>query len=193
MSFFSDMENIYAKIDHSVKAALELGAAEGRTVACGMACDACCKQPIPLSLPESLAIIEYVKFKMDPEIRGKMRLELARRGNMPAEKSPCPLLLNNRCQAYAARPIACRRFLVAGRKCAQGEDPTATRPGDMLIPSRQVFRQAMLDIFSLHEKYADASGLPQVPPRMSDSEKIDFALRHSNIIQNLDWKSMLAQ
>jgi len=60
----------------------------------------------------------------------------------PGGGGSCRFMLGDSCAVYPVRPVACRRYLVLGQACAPGEDPTVTRPEQVLRPSRETMNAA---------------------------------------------------
>ncbi len=114
-------------------------AAPGRGAACRKGCHGCCHQPVPVTPPEILGLRLYARELMPPAVRSA----LASRAAAADSGFSCRFLLAGACGAYPVRPIACRRYIVLGRPCAEGEDASVTRPGDMLRPSRPALNQAL--------------------------------------------------
>ena len=127
----------YAVIDASVEAAINL--APGKP-ACKEGCASCCCQPIPLTPLEAAGMKLYVRNEMPAATQGILVTRLASKD--PAD-TRCPFLLAGSCAIYQLRPVACRRYMVLGQPCLEDEDATATRPGDILRPSRAALRFAM--------------------------------------------------
>lgn len=125
-------------------------ARETRPLACRAGCDACCHQPIPLSLAEALAIKSFLRLAeiapstwLPPDLTPSTPATPTTIPAAPTTKEtteaqappPCIFLREGRCTIYPVRPFACRRYLVFNRICFMGENPTLTRPQDMLKPS----------------------------------------------------------
>lgn len=106
-------------------------------------------------------------------------------------KRPCPLLLDGICQAYAMRPIACRRFLVCGRQCEAGEDPATNRPEEMIIPARRALDAALLDLYHWHAANYQALGLAR-PKAGPDAEKLAWMRQSTTFLQGVDWEKVFA-
>lgn len=111
----------------------DIGAlSKGRAVACAKGCDACCSlKDIPIYPLELNGIYWYVIEKLPAETKARLKPRLS----ASAQTGECPFLLDGACSIYDVRPIACRQFIVYGRRCAQGEDPFHTRRADVLSPS----------------------------------------------------------
>ena len=117
----------YRDIDKVVKKELEKFRLEGIVPTCAEGCSFCCRQKIPLSLPEAHVLAQYIKRnfsdRQKDEFRNKMsdwfawvKHELPKYGNTSADEmaafydhSPgCPLLVDGKCLTYPVRPFVCR-------------------------------------------------------------------------------------
>jgi hypothetical protein len=88
-----------------------------RPPACAPGCAHCCHQPVGVSPPEVLAILDHLRRTRTPDalatVTGRVREADDRtRGLDPAARispeHPCPFLDDGRCSIYEARPLACR-------------------------------------------------------------------------------------
>jgi Fe-S-cluster containining protein len=95
-----------------------LGLAPAGSVACKAGCAHCCYQPVAVTVPEALAVVEHLKHRLSAA-------ELARVANRVAEaharsspsrpvaerfspEHPCPFLEAGQCSVYEVRPLSCR-------------------------------------------------------------------------------------
>lgn len=143
--WLSMLFNALAHVDLSVDEAIK---ASERPSACKAGCFHCCLQPIPLTPLEVLGIRFFIKEKLTNEHRVRL-LDHAQGIIQLSEPSvhdgsPCPMLLEQRCAIYPVRPIACRRYNVVGEPCAPGEDCTVTRTQDVIRPSSEALREALM-------------------------------------------------
>lgn len=128
----------------------------GKTISCRKGCGACCRQPVPISESEALALARLVSELPEPrqsEVRARFSAALERvvssalfgKLRQPAEMSDadlallsrsyfqlgvaCPFLDDESCSIHAERPLACREFLVtsAPEHCAAPSDETVER------------------------------------------------------------------
>ena len=88
-------------------------------LACQEGCAWCCYQTVGTAAPEVLRIADHLRQTLSPD---EMRVAQARiheraeqrRALRPDRRSrarlPCALLVENRCTAYAVRPLTCRGF-----------------------------------------------------------------------------------
>ncbi len=111
----------------------------GRKISCCKGCGACCRQPVPVSLPEARRLSALVEAMPEPrrsEVRAAFA-EIERRveaaglmgafldpdsmGREEFERAPmeyfrmgmaCPFLVEESCGIYGERPLVCREYLV---------------------------------------------------------------------------------
>lgn len=139
-----------------VNMAVAASEAEGKRIACGPNCGACCRQAVPLSLPEAFFLYEMVAgLPLERRRQVLERFELVQNGIQKAgldqqslsrasleeiEKVglayfrmglPCPFLENESCSIHPIRPTVCREFLVTSspEHCAEPD-----RPGVVGLP-----------------------------------------------------------
>lgn len=155
-------------LDEALKAEL---AALPRPPACGPGCDACCYQAIPLSLAEAVAIRAFLRLAAMPPPEAER----------PGDPNRCPFLGHSHCAIYPVRPFACRRFMVFNQRCEMGEDPTVTRPADVLRPSRK----ALFETLCLTLPVYQALGLA-VPATVT----LEFFTGHTSLVQTFPWRQL---
>ncbi|MDR3073457.1 MAG: YkgJ family cysteine cluster protein [Deltaproteobacteria bacterium] len=133
--------DLYALVDASVAEALDDAGREGRRAGCAKGCHNCCRQMlIPVTPLEAAGLRWYVREEMARETLAALR---ERSGTRGTDGGPdCRFLLAGVCAAYSVRPVACRRYMVLGSPCAPGEDAVATRPAEVLRPSREKMNAA---------------------------------------------------
>jgi Fe-S-cluster containining protein len=116
---------VYESIDSLMDSFISRCRKEGKNVDCRKGCSLCCCQAV-LTLPyEILFLFDYISKNLtDTEIHtvkenANLRNEVTR-GMKVMEflhhKSPCPLLINNICIAYNARPMACRTYISSSKE-----------------------------------------------------------------------------
>jgi Fe-S-cluster containining protein len=130
----------YAIVDAGVREGVRREVAQGRTLACGKGCAACCRShvTIPVYPLELIGITWYAVEKIHGDTRTKLIQQL--RAHKPGE--PCPLLIDDSCSVHPLRPMACRQFNVFDQVCTEGEDAYYTRRQDVLTPIRDYADQA---------------------------------------------------
>lgn len=106
---------------------------EGKKLACGKGCGACCvhQTDLPLYPHEIVGIYWYATEKLKGPVRDRLRERLTAR----AADSGCPFLVDEACVIHEMRPVGCRQFNVFTMPCSDGEDPYFTRRHDVLEPS----------------------------------------------------------
>jgi Fe-S-cluster containining protein len=125
--------------DAVVKISVKAAEQQGKPISCCKGCGACCRQPVPVSLPEARRIAALVEEMPEPrrsEVRAKFA-EIERRvdeaGLMSAFLDPeslppeqlepapmayfrlgmaCPFLVDESCGIYEERPLVCREYMV---------------------------------------------------------------------------------
>jgi len=161
-------------VSMGVKAALD----GGRKISCRAGCGACCRQPVPVSLPEAFLLYEMLAGQPDEKKKIVLsRFEAARERLQEhgfADRSlqsdaetgavvglaldyfklniPCPFLEAESCSIHTHRPMSCREHLV-------------TSPADLCkIPDHPEIRGIDASV-SLTQSFALLyAGLAQEPP-----------------------------
>jgi len=122
----------------------------GRAISCRAGCGACCRQMVPLSIPEAFALADTID-AMPPERRAAVLarfdtvvaglgdaglLDVILNADLLADASKaismryfylglaCPLLADESCGIHAERPVACREYNVTS-PAANCQDPVA--------------------------------------------------------------------
>jgi Fe-S-cluster containining protein len=116
---------IYESIDGLMDSFISRCGKEGKNVDCRKGCSICCCQAV-LALPyEILFLFDSISKNLSgKEIqavmeRAYLRNEATKRMKVMEflnYKSPCPLLINDICIAYSARPMACRTYISSSRE-----------------------------------------------------------------------------
>jgi Fe-S-cluster containining protein len=88
-------------------------------LACAEGCAWCCHKIVGTALPEVIRIVAYLRQTLSPEDFEAFRERVLRlddqrhalkQDKWAAARLPCPLLVDQRCSAYAARPLTCRGY-----------------------------------------------------------------------------------
>ncbi len=132
----------YAIADAGVAEGIRREESQGRKLACGRGCAACCRshQTIPVYPLELVGLSWFVTEKVEGGTREKLKAQL----RDFKEGDPCPFLVDEVCSVHPLRPMACRQFNVFGQVCAEGEDAFYTRREDVLTPLRRYVDEALL-------------------------------------------------
>lgn len=119
-TLFSAIDSLYQAIDGLNDSVIALAKRQNMNVACFKGCHWCCHQAVFANSYEIHYLTEKIKqsFGTDgiSEIARKSTEKNAITTGLKEDqvlnyKSPCPLLNNGVCSAYAARPMACRIYL----------------------------------------------------------------------------------
>jgi len=157
--WLSYLFDCYALVDASVAEALEEAAREGGQPGCAKGCGNCCHQVIPVTPLEAAGLRWYVQEEMTEKTRAALMQRPEKIG--PGGGRRCRFLLGGSCAVYPVRPVACRRYLVLGETCAPGEDPTVTRPEQVLKPSREKMNAAYAATLPYYTALGEQTPLPE--------------------------------
>ena len=173
----------FAVVDCGVAQAI---AHRGQPPACGPNCYQCCIQPIPATPLEILGLRIFMQLEFAPKTASEMRQSLVAgfaqfRGDGANLGAACPFLYEGRCAVYPVRPMACRRFIVYEIPCAKGEDPTTTRPHQVLQPGQDFLQAALRHTLPwYHERYP-------LPAKPTAAEAQAFFRSVTTILQAVPW------
>ena len=171
----------YAVVDLGVKKAAER---DGRAVACQAGCDQCCKQPIPVTPLEVLALHSYARHRLPQDGLAALIDRLAAFECDKRDMTlPCPFLQDGSCLVYPVRPVACRQYMVFGRACAKGEDASRTRPADLLTPFYDYMLTGLLRTLPWYARHE-----PCPPKHPTQESAREFFLSVTTVIQLVAWK-----
>jgi Fe-S-cluster containining protein len=85
-----------------------------RPLACAAGCAWCCHKRVGVAVPEVIRIADYLRAVLTPPqmqaLLERIEQTLEKRRQRAPNPQPCPLLVDNRCAAYAVRPLTCRGF-----------------------------------------------------------------------------------
>lgn len=88
-------------------------------VACAAGCDLCCHLRVVATPVEVFGLLDYLRSAFDADGFAAFRARVAAaakrltglsRDAVLATNLPCPVLVDGRCSAYAARPLNCRAY-----------------------------------------------------------------------------------
>lgn len=145
--------NAYLVVDQGVAEGIKREHKQGRQLACGRGCSACCRthSEIPVYPLELMGMTWYVVEKLQSPERELLKTQLLNHQEIPG----CPFLLEDVCSIHPLRPMACRQFNVFGKVCAEGEDAFYTRRDDVMTPVKKFTDQAfntMLPFYGIKKK-----------------------------------------
>ena len=119
-SLFSAIKELYAAIDGLNESIIAMAAKQNLNIACYKGCHWCCHQAVFANSYEIHFLSEEIKkqFTSDELFNLVERTEAKylitsnlKEDEILKYKSPCPLLKDDACAIYAARPMACRIYL----------------------------------------------------------------------------------
>jgi Fe-S-cluster containining protein len=84
--------------------------AASKALACRLGCAHCCHQPVVIYAPEMFFLVAQIRGRNGTAENLLAGAEGAR-GRARGKSQPCPLLEDNACSVYAARPLSCRSFV----------------------------------------------------------------------------------
>jgi Fe-S-cluster containining protein len=163
---------IHAAADTAIASELARLRNEGIVPSCHAGCGTCCSQHIVTNRLEMHALGQYIRRCLTPErvealrlrVREWNRREDAGRGGAQAGIRQCPLLENERCSIYSARPLICRAHYAWTdptwcRTAIEGEVRQGTaRLLDSVLKAAAPFKRSM----AAHvERELEAAGLPR--------------------------------
>ena len=169
---------MYGITDRGVAEAIRREQAQGRRLACGPGCAACCRchLDIPIYPLELTGIYWYVLEELQGPSREALRTNLLtyERG------APCPFLVEDTCAIHPLRPMACRNFNVFDRPCAEGEDAYHSRRRDVLNPPRESQWQALERMLVEHG----------VKPKAERRRRVRSGEVHAlaQVLQGINWR-----
>jgi len=163
----------YSVIDFSVQNAIEQSE---KTIACYKGCTSCCYHAIYLSTIEAIGIKFYFQSILDQQYR----LFIIK--NLNEHKSICIFNVENCCAVYKMRPITCRRYIVCSSSCKENEDPTITRPSDVLEPSRELLYHAIKITLPFYKS---------LNIHIQDNEHIFDFYKRSNVLLSSVYKNII--
>ncbi|MHB1413764.1 MAG: hypothetical protein ACYC1C_00800 [Chloroflexota bacterium] len=99
-------------------------------LACRPRCTYCCCAFVEVPPSEVVAIVDYMRTKMPPRRLNELAEKIVRtdertRGMTPTERTdsliPCPLLIEDICAIYPARPLKCRGYSSYSKKACRAD------------------------------------------------------------------------
>ena len=173
----------FAVVDCGVAQAI---AHRGQTPACGPNCYQCCIQPIPSTPSEILGLRIFMQLQLasapESEVwKGLVAAFAQFKGDGANLGAACPFLHEGRCAVYAVQDMGCRRVSVYELTCAEGEDPTTTRPHQVLQPGQDSLQAALRHTLPwYHGRYP-------LPAKPTAAEAQAFFRSVTTILQAVPW------
>jgi Fe-S-cluster containining protein len=119
-------------------------------VSCKPGCSACCSYPLYVSILEGMTIYKHLTDRgmWSPMMRKKLEAHSEKTFDLTSEVwlisgIACPLLVNDRCSVYAARPFGCRTLYAIS-------DPEYCKPSKIL-DGRFLNRDSVMEKFLVAE------------------------------------------
>ncbi len=126
------MLEVYREIDKAIAEELERLRIKAIVPSCMKGCYFCCRQEVPVVIPEAHALGQYIKRYFSDHQKNELRKrmfdwfqwgknELSKHGNTPEDEMEafysygpyCPLLVDGKCATYPVRPVVCRIHYVS--------------------------------------------------------------------------------
>ena len=148
-ALFQSLKEMYAAIDGLIDSLFVYARQQNQSIDCKRGCSWCCHQPV-FALDYELDYLKVaVEKSFDTEtisdIQEKAKQKQAKMGTLKGDelmnaKHPCPLLKDNTCSVYEARPMACRIYLSSDVKSCvhfyNHPDDKTTYPALLDMPMR---------------------------------------------------------
>lgn len=170
----------YRIVDEGVAEGIARAARQGRRLACGKGCAACCRShlTIPVYPLELVGIYWYATERLEEPMRSRLKAQL----RAHVSGAPCPFLVDEACSIHPLRPMACRQFNVFDSVCAEGEDAFHTRPQDVLVPDRRRIDAAFFEVLPFYG----------VKGKRERRDALKKGLQHAlaKVLQEQDWAKL---
>jgi len=118
--FLAYIEDMYLAIDGLIESILGLARSQNVPVDCKKGCEYCCHQAVYANSYELHYLGNFIQNNFPPDQKNEVLIKTKAKNSATSKlpndqvlkyKSPCPLLSDGACSAYAARPMACRIYL----------------------------------------------------------------------------------
>lgn len=119
-AYLDRITSMYAQIDGLIESILNMARSQQVPVDCRKGCSFCCYQAVFANSYELHYLSKFLKKTFPHQQVEAVRLKAIEKNEKVSVmsndrqlnyKSPCPLLADGACSAYAARPMACRIYL----------------------------------------------------------------------------------
>ncbi|MBF0622768.1 MAG: YkgJ family cysteine cluster protein [Magnetococcales bacterium] len=150
-------------------------------LACQSGCAVCCQnRAIAILSSEIEAISWYVVNRVD----GAAKERLIERLKVQHNSRICPFVIDDVCQIYPVRPLACRAVHIFGEPCMAGEDVLAKRPGDVWYPGIDTAKAVSMEVLSWY-------GIDD-PEEKVKAFEAEFLIEKTGSMQDHDWGVLVA-
>ncbi|MDX8340624.1 YkgJ family cysteine cluster protein [Draconibacterium sp. IB214405] len=114
------LQEMYAAIDGLIDSLFVYAQQQNQVIDCKKGCSWCCHQPVFALDYELDYLLAFMEKSFDDDtfsgVQEKAKQKQTKLGTLKGDelmnaKYPCPLLKDNACSAYEARPMACRIYL----------------------------------------------------------------------------------
>lgn len=124
----------------------------GSRVTCTVGCSSCCHHPIQVSIFEGILIYRWLtqNHKWTTRLKEKLKRVSDQQYGTSFEvwllsNLPCPLLEDNKCSVYKARPLVCRAYFATS-------DPYYCHPHRLGAMTQIVPREEVVDVFNAQQE-----------------------------------------
>ena len=135
--------------------ATQTGRVEQASIACAAGCAFCCRNSVEITVPEALALATAVRQGADsaPLIQRFQATAPMIAGLKPLQRQakaiPCPILVDEGCSRYSARPLACRSTYATSAQACERDLASVSSGGPgkpIKMPATpQVIRTGVVD------------------------------------------------
>ena len=113
-------QKVYQNVEELLDSFTQLVSREKNKIACEKGCSYCCNQAVFVNFPEVFLLTDFISRFPDADMISKIQVRASEKNKKTSKlsmkeilrySSACPLLYDNKCLAYKARPMACRIYL----------------------------------------------------------------------------------
>jgi hypothetical protein len=179
-------ENIYAQ---TAGLQAEVLRVRKPAIACAKGCAWCCTSYVSVTTLEAIYLIAYIRANFSPEeietLKERTAQAAQRRRGLDSNAQEalrlfCPLLKENACSVYAARPLMCRGWTSRDANICR---TNVEQPGEtpIPVPYYRLFKEIAASV-----RVGVQSGIEQTPLQNDDLELVsalNVALNTPNIVE----------
>ncbi len=140
----------FEETERALAEALRTAAPE-QAIDCQAGCAWCCHLTVVVSVPEVLRLVEHLRQTLSPDallaLRQRCEARVVERRSMSivrwerTRREPCVLLVDQRCSAYVARPLACRAANSVDAKACEAGHHGQNRSIPAYLPQLTIYGQ----------------------------------------------------